>query len=231
MFWNEIIIKACKKLKIGDKIEASNEKLQLEVGYIARDVNKKHEPRIQLKIHNIMELRKDNFEKISKGVYRLKDESDKKLADDCKKENKNLLDLKKQLDNLTWMSEHEKWAIVKQRIGQGAFRKQLMEKWKGCSVTGYEQSEILVASHIKPWSESSDEEKLDTNNGLLLVANLDKAFDQGLITFEDNGNIRISDDLENPEKIDIKQDMKLTQIFKESKKYLEYHREEVYEKQ
>ena len=86
------------------------------------------------------------------------------------------------------MSEHEKWAIVKQRIGQGAFRKQLMEKWKGCSVTGYEQSEILVASHIKPWSESSDEEKLDTNNGLLLVANLDKAFDQGLITFENRRN-------------------------------------------
>ena len=51
---------------------------------------------------------------------------------------------------------------------------------------------VLRASHIKPWRESSDEERLDPENGLLLVANLDALFNDGLITFDDEGEMLVS---------------------------------------
>lgn len=82
-----------------------------------------------------------------------------------------------------------KEAIIQARIGQGKFRNELLEYWKQCSVTGCKTQPLLVASHIKPWSDSDDSEKLDKFNGLLLLSNIDKAFDSGLITFENNGKL------------------------------------------
>ncbi|HET9245398.1 MAG TPA: HNH endonuclease signature motif containing protein, partial [Xanthobacteraceae bacterium] len=50
----------------------------------------------------------------------------------------------------------------------------------------------LRASHIKPWRESSDRERLDPANGLLLTANLDALFNDGLIAFDDEGQMLVS---------------------------------------
>lgn len=84
-------------------------------------------------------------------------------------------------------------AIVKVRIGQGKFRDKLIEKYNGkCCISGIDVKELLVASHIKPWSESNNFERWDINNGLLLCTHYDKLFDKHLISFEDNGNIIIS---------------------------------------
>ena len=58
---------------------------------------------------------------------------------------------------------------------------------------------MLVASHIKPWRDSNNQERLDKFNGLLLLANLDKAFDLGFISFADTGLVMISCQLEAPE--------------------------------
>ena len=230
--WANIIVEACKELQIEDKIEASNEKLQNTVSIKAGEAKKKHEPYIQARIGRVIWQEQDYFEKTGRGVYRLKRGSyNKAIKKEWEEENKQLLSLEKQLEGLKELSEFERWAIIKQRIGQGAFRKTMLQKWGGCSVTGYEQSEILIASHIKPWSKSIGKEKTDENNGLLLVANLDKAFDQGLITFKDDGSILISDALENPEAIGITQHTKLREIFEENKKHLKYHRDEVFEKQ
>lgn len=82
----------------------------------------------------------------------------------------------------------ERMALIAARLGQGRFRDQLMRVWDGrCAVTGIDVPSLLRAAHIKPWCLSDDEERLDAHNGLLLVANLDAAFDARLISFDGSG--------------------------------------------
>jgi putative restriction endonuclease len=84
--------------------------------------------------------------------------------------------------------------LVVQRIGQDIFREALMDFWSGrCAVTGLDQPELLRASHVKRWADCvSDAERLDPFNGLLLAVHWDAAFDCGLVTFEDDGAVRLS---------------------------------------
>ena len=88
--------------------------------------------------------------------------------------------------NMTYteVSETEREAIVQSRVGQGKFREDLIRYWGKCAVTGCELIKILKASHIKPWRYSSNIERLDKFNGLLLIPNLDSTFDNGLISFD-----------------------------------------------
>ena len=91
------------------------------------------------------------------------------------------------------VSETTRTALISARIGQGEFRNKLMNFWgRKCAVTGIGIEELLVASHIKPWAESSNSERLDSFNGLLLSANLDRLFDKGMISFDHQGEILIS---------------------------------------
>jgi putative restriction endonuclease len=77
----------------------------------------------------------------------------------------------------------------KVRIGQDRFRSALLAYWNGiCPLTGITEPDLLRASHIIPWAEcTSDQERLDVHNGLLLSALWDAAFDKGLVTFDDYG--------------------------------------------
>jgi HNH endonuclease len=78
--------------------------------------------------------------------------------------------------------------LVIQRIGQDIFRDALMDYWGGrCPVTGIMDPPLLRASHIVPWSECGNEQRLDVHNGLLLSALWDAAFDKGLVSFTDDG--------------------------------------------
>ena len=122
------------------------------------------------------------------------------------------------------LSVTEKSILVSARVGQGQFRQRLFEQWDGCAVTGYGMPAMLVASHIKPWRSASNLERLDPNNGLLLLANLDKAFDRGYISFSDNGQILIANALERPEVLGINHQMRLA-VRDQSLKYLQYHRD------
>lgn len=81
--------------------------------------------------------------------------------------------------------------LAEARVGQGRFREDLMNAWSGkCALTGCAQKELLRASHVMPWAHcSSDKERLDPDNGLLLVANLDAAFDAGLFGIDEDGTI------------------------------------------
>lgn len=91
------------------------------------------------------------------------------------------------------LSDTEKEALVKQRVGQGLFRKRLLARWKSCAITRCANSELLIASHIIPWSKcSTADERLGPSNGLLLVAHLDKLFDLGYIAFDDSFEMIIS---------------------------------------
>jgi hypothetical protein len=91
--------------------------------------------------------------------------------------------------------ETEREALVKARTGQGIFRSEVMALWGCCAVTGCALSQILVASHIVPWKDATNAERLDPFNGLLLTPNLDRLFDQGLIAFKDDGSILLSKSL------------------------------------
>ena len=94
----------------------------------------------------------------------------------------------------------EREGLVTSRVGQGFYRQQILEKWDSkCSVTGCELTKILISSHIVPWSKSNDSERLDVGNGLLLSPDLDSLFDKHLISFEDSGNIIISDKIDQDE--------------------------------
>jgi hypothetical protein len=83
----------------------------------------------------------------------------------------------------------EAWALQKTRIGQGPFRNALMARWDGrCPLTGIAEPELLRASHIIPWNRcESDAERVNPENGLLLSALWDAAFDRGLVSFGEDG--------------------------------------------
>lgn len=91
----------------------------------------------------------------------------------------------------------EKQALYKARIGQSAFRKSVIHRWEyQCAVTGFDRLDLLVASHIVPWKDSNNNERLDFNNGILLSPTYDALFDLHLITFENNGKILLSEEIE-----------------------------------
>ncbi|MFC4442031.1 HNH endonuclease [Caulobacter henricii] len=84
--------------------------------------------------------------------------------------------------------------LVVQRVGQDIFRASLIDYWQGrCPLTGITDTALLRASHIVPWKAcSTDAERLDVHNGLLLSALWDAAFDRGLASFDDEGRPLLS---------------------------------------
>jgi hypothetical protein len=128
------------------------------------------------------------------------------------------------------LKETENALLVATRIGQGRFRRDLVAYWKACAVTGCGEINLLVASHIKPWAVSSDRERLDPFNGLILVPNLDRLFDKGLITFSDRGEMKVSSLLSGKARhffgVDEKASIRLDA---RHKLYLAYHWEYVFE--
>ena len=226
--WVDIVIKAFKAMEkeAGKKINIKDKKFVVQVGKKAQEAGKVHQPDIDRKINFIVSVQgKENFERVEKQIYRLA------KSPDANRSFKEEIEWSEKFykDNEKSLSVYERLAIIKVRIGQGGFRKKLHVEWGGCSVTEYPQIEMLIASHIKPWKDANDREKLDINNGLLLTANLDKVFDRGFITFADDGRIRISEDLDNPETLGINPDMELSKKPNENnKKYLKYHREKIF---
>lgn len=129
------------------------------------------------------------------------------------------------------ISTTERESIVKARIGQGKFREQLLAKYGSCIISGIDISKALVASHIKPWAVSTNEERVSVNNGLLLSATYDRLYDSGLITFVNEGKLIISRFVseENRNKLQIKNG----QVYKlqsnmQMKNFLEYHNDVIF---
>jgi len=99
------------------------------------------------------------------------------------------------LNQRTDLTPTHRRQLILARIGQGKFRHDLLRYWKACAVTGYKLPTVLRASHIKPWRECNDAERLNPANGLLLLATLDALFDKGLITFKNSGSMLVSSSL------------------------------------
>lgn len=127
------------------------------------------------------------------------------------------------------LSETEKQQLVKARIGQGAFRENLITMWRKCCVTSCDYVGVLRASHIKPWRDSTNDERLDKFNGLLLSPNLDALFDKGLISFKDSGEVQVSSLLSDSARkaLGCPNDAKL-RLLPEHAKYMAWHRENVF---
>lgn len=122
-----------------------------------------------------------------------------------------------------------KEALVNIRVNQGVFRERLLCRSGKCDMCGIAKQELLVASHIKPWSSSAPDEKLNPNNGLLLCPNHDKLFDQGMITFDDDGNIMISDGLGKNDLclLNISSDMRID-MNSQMQEFMKWHRNNIF---
>jgi hypothetical protein len=113
------------------------------------------------------------------------------------------------------------------RIGQGDFRTALIAAWNStCPVVGVDHPELLRASHIKPWRDSTDAERLDPFNGLLLCAHIDALFDRGFISFENDGRILISRIVTqaNLNRLKLNPDMVISGLDERHVPYLDHHR-------
>ncbi|MGD0819243.1 MAG: HNH endonuclease [Desulfomonilia bacterium] len=128
------------------------------------------------------------------------------------------------------LDKTEQESIIKSRIGQGIFREELIKIWGSCSVTGLTNLSLLRASHIKPWRECSNQERLDPMNGLLLHPTLDHLFDSGFVTFDADGKILISRKLseKDVEILHIDQNSYLRIMPRRLKNYMQYHRKNVF---
>jgi hypothetical protein len=130
------------------------------------------------------------------------------------------------------LTDTERDALIKARVGQSGYRDELLGYWGGCAVTDCCVPTLLRASHIKPWRAASGAERLDKFNGLLLTPNLDLAFDQGLISFDDHGQILLGEDLDpdSARALNITPDLRLRQIDPRHRGYLAWHRDNLFRK-
>lgn len=128
------------------------------------------------------------------------------------------------------LSETERESVVKARIGQGIFRKQLLEMWDGCAVTGIKLPDLLRASHIKPWRDSTNPERTNPYNGLLLLPQYDHLFDKGFISFDDDGQLLRSPALDRvpTSQLGINTTDRLRSLSDNHLTFLRYHREEMF---
>lgn len=93
-------------------------------------------------------------------------------------------------DNL--IPETERRTLIQARRGQGLFKEHVRALERCCRITQVARLEHLRASHIKPWRDSNNTERLNGENGLLLTPTIDHLFDRGFISFEDNGKLLVS---------------------------------------
>jgi len=137
--------------------------------------------------------------------------------------------------NASILTESE--ATVKIRIGQKFFRETILSNYYGrCCITGNPIPELLVASHILPWSQYP-EHRLNPHNGLCLSSTQDKAFDKGLITIDSNYQIILSSYIKDflsektiKENFGVYSDqpIQMPEKFHPDQDFLKYHREKIF---
>jgi hypothetical protein len=135
------------------------------------------------------------------------------------------------IEATTEIPETTRQALVQARIGQGKFKQQVSQYEQACRVTNVDNPTHLIASHIKPWRESDNEERLAGGNGLLLTPSIDHLFDRGFISFEDNGELitsPIADTISlNRMGVDTEHVIKVGHFNTDQKYFLNYHRKEI----
>jgi putative restriction endonuclease len=127
--------------------------------------------------------------------------------------------------------------MARTRVNQQYFRNTLLENYEHqCCVTGLRVDQPLVASHIKPWSDADPaSERLAADNGLLLNAFHDRAFDKGLMTIDDKYHIIVSrkvkkDDVTKRWLFDFEgQTIQMPRRCRSRREFIEYHNDVVFQ--
>jgi hypothetical protein len=124
----------------------------------------------------------------------------------------------------------QRLALALARRGQGRFKYDLWRLWGRCALTGCRVPQLVHAAHIKPWSRSTNPERLDPYNGLLLLPTLHAALDAGLIAFNHDGQLIISKSLSRADAaaIGLRHDMRLPKVPERMRIYLKHHRENIF---
>ncbi|MBR9701466.1 HNH endonuclease [Candidatus Pacearchaeota archaeon] len=176
------------------------------------------------------------------SVLKLKNSDDEivyywKLFVDYFGEEEHPLAIKEELEEVegdVTLDAEEKKTIVRARIGQGEYRRNLLEQCPFCPITMVSDDRILIASHIKPWAKcDTKEERLDPKNGFMFTPTFDFLFDRGYISFRNDKSILISPWLSRMtlSKLGISPNKNYPALPSEGReKYLEYHRDKIFNK-
>lgn len=147
-------------------------------------------------------------------------------------ENKQTIDTQvKEIEESENTSFERKLQLTTARIGQGKYRQDLLNLCPFCPITLVSDDRLLIASHIKPWAKSNQEEKIDPYNGFMFTPNIDLLFDRGFITFTDDKKMLVSPWLSKMtcSKLNIVPNKKYDFLPTEGREhYLEYHRNEIF---
>lgn len=122
--------------------------------------------------------------------------------------------------------------VVKARRGQGVFRSNVLLTEESCRVTRVGDSKHLRASHIKPWKDSNDSERLNGFNGLLLSPHIDHLFDKGFISFSNQQRLLIVPEVRGEllDKWSIDEAVNVGEFSRDQQAFLDYHRANVFNK-
>ena len=128
---------------------------------------------------------------------------------------------------------------VKTRVNQSVFRQMVLVNYNTrCAISGIDIPQLLLASHIIPWS-ANEKERLNPENGICLSPLYDKAFDKGLIGINTNYEIILSKDLKTKSTASfysshfaLIENIKITEALKylPKKEFLEYHLDTIFQK-
>ena len=178
-------------------------------------------------------LEKDIWEEFNGNWEELAFESEVLLAKFQNKKIEETIDIKKEI----FPEGKEREAIIKTRVNQNFFRCTILSAYNSkCCITGLPIPDLLVASHIKPWSKDK-KNRLNPKNGLCLNSIHDKAFDKGFITVTPDYKLLISKLL-----VDYYRDMSVNSFFLKyknqritlpdkfspSKELLDYHYQNIF---
>lgn len=130
------------------------------------------------------------------------------------------------------ISKTMRLALIQSRVGQGDYRTRLLQESSVCPFTFVNDERLLVASHLKPWAQSTDEEKLDPKNGIICTPTYDKLIDRGFITISDDKKLIVSPWLSqmNQKRLGIYTGKIIRTLILDSdrKKYMAFHREKIF---
>lgn len=134
------------------------------------------------------------------------------------------------LQQRTDIGATEKTRLIRARRGQGIYRQNLELVETCCRITAVTNGRHLRASHIKPWRDSDDREKLDGFNGLMLAPHIDHLFDRGYISFADSGDLLISSELDVTvlDAWNLNQTRLIKPFRSEQSVYLAHHRKNIF---
>ena len=136
---------------------------------------------------NVSKLDKEVWAEFYDNWEEMLSVSESKLA-----ELKGIPETTEDLPELKFEEGETREAIVKTRVNQALFRKIILSSYdERCCITGIDNTELLIASHIVPWSRDT-KNRLNPMNGVCLNALHDRAFDKGLITINEDYKVVVS---------------------------------------